>query len=183
MITVLVVITTLAFATAIYFGWKYRVTAARFAPVLSLEEEANRIRRETEKQRAKALEQIATSNSESAAAIAKARANAASLSSDYIKAKEVYDRLRHEVSLLEAVSEDISFGLYKPQYSFETSEAYKAELDKVYERKKDCIRNDRAATYPLGWTVNNNAAEGKRMIKKQVKIMLRAFNGECDAAA
>jgi hypothetical protein len=55
-------------------------------------------------------------------------------------------------------------------------------LDKIYEKEKLCIKNDKAASYPTNWTVNNNAAEGRRMIKKQVKIMLRAFNGECDAA-
>jgi hypothetical protein len=76
----------------------------------------------------------------------------------------------------------MSFGLYKPQYSFDTSEAFKAELDNIYEKKKSLIKNDGAASYPTNWVVNNNAAEGKRMIKKEVKIMLRAFNGECDAA-
>ena len=78
----------------------------------------------------------------------------------------VYLRLQHEVSLLEATSEDMSFGLYKPQYSFDTSHADKAALDAVYEQKKSCIRDDGAAVYPTSWTVNNSAAEGRRMISK-----------------
>jgi hypothetical protein len=104
------------------------------------------------------------------------------LSLAYKKAKQVYDQLQHEVSLLEQLSEEMSFGLYKPQYSFESSAAYKEELERVYERKRLLITNDLAATYPTDWKVNNDMREGKRMIRKQVKIMLRAFNGECDSA-
>ena len=154
----------------------------RFKPVLSLDEEAERVRKDTERNKADSAREIEQAKAEAAEAVGKARAKAADLALAYNKAKETYDRIQHEVSLLEATSEDMSFGLYKPQYSFDTSEDYKAALEKVYEQKKDCIRGDSAAICPTSWTVNNNAAEGKRMIKKQVKIMLRAFNGECDAA-
>jgi hypothetical protein len=182
MLISLVCMASLSIAAAVYFGWKYRAVSARFAPVLSLDAEAERVRVETEKQRLDASKQIETAKAEAAEALASAKAKAANLSAEYSKAKVIYERLQHEVSLLEATSEDMSFGLYKPQYTFDTSEAYKAELDKVYEKKKLCIKNDQAASYPTNWTVNNNASEGRRMIKKQVKIMLRAFNGECDAA-
>lgn len=169
-------------AAAVFFGWKYQAMVIRFKPVLSLDEEAERIRKDTEKSKANSDREIERAKAEAAEAISKAKAKAADLTLAYNKAKDIYDRLQHEVSLLESTSEDMSFGLYKPQFSFDTSEAYKAALEKIYEQKKACIRNDRAAICPSGWTVNNNLAEGKRMIKKQVKIMLRAFNGECDAA-
>jgi hypothetical protein len=32
------------------------------------------------------------------------------------------------------------------------------------------------------WTVNGDRREGRKMQDKQIKLMLRAFNGECDAA-
>ncbi|MGA2674422.1 MAG: DUF4041 domain-containing protein [Terracidiphilus sp.] len=169
-------------AAAVFFGWKYQAMVNRFKPVLSLDEEAERVRKDTERNKADSAREIEQAKAEAAEAVGKARAKAADLTLAYNKAKETYDRIQHEVSLLEATSEDMSFGLYKPQYSFDTSEDYKAALEKVYEQKKDCIRGDSAAICPTSWTVNNNAAEGKRMIKKQVKIMLRAFNGECDAA-
>jgi hypothetical protein len=169
-------------AAAVFFGWKYQAMVNRFKPVLSLDEEAERVRKDTERNKADSAREIEQAKAEAAEAVGKARAKAADLALAYNKAKETYDRIQHEVSLLEATSEDMSFGLYKPQYSFDTSEDYKAALEKVYEQKKDCIRGDSAAICPTSWTVNNNAAEGKRMIKKQVKIMLRAFNGECDAA-
>jgi hypothetical protein len=167
---------------AIFYGRKYQAVIDRFKPVISLDEEAERVRKDIEKKKADSTREIEQAKEEAAEAVGKAKAKASELTLAYNKAKEIYDRIQHEVSLLEATSEDMSFGLYKPQYSFETSDAYKAALIEVYEQKKSCIRNDSAASYPTNWTVNNNAAEGKRMIKKQVKIMLRAFNGECDAA-
>jgi hypothetical protein len=169
-------------AAAVFFGWKYRAVVNRFKPVLLLDEEAERVRKDIEKRKSDSALEIEQAKEEAAEAIGKAKAKAADLTLAYNKAKEIYDRLLHEVSLLEETSEDMSFGLYKPQFSFDTSEAYKAALDKVYEQKRACIRDDLAAASPTNWTVNNSVAEGRRMIKKQVKIMLRAFNGECDAA-
>ncbi|WP_348262840.1 DUF4041 domain-containing protein [Telmatobacter sp. DSM 110680] len=169
-------------SAAIFFGLKYRAIVNRFRPVLSLEEEAERVRQHTEEIKASSAREIEDAKGAAVVAVSKAKAKAADLTVAYNKAKETYDRLQLEVSLLQSTSDDMSFGLYRPEYSFETSEKYKDELQKVYEQKKECIKNDKAAIYPSGWTVNNNLAEGKRMIKKQVKIMLRAFNGECDAA-
>ena len=182
MLLVTICVAVLSIAAASYFGWKYSAISQRFAPVLILDEEATRVRKETERQRLETFKEIETAKADAADAASKAKAKAADLAIAYSNAKAIYDRLQQEISLLEATSGDMSFGLYRPQYSFDSSEQYKAELEKVYEKKKLCIRNDQAASYPKNWTVNNNAAEGKRMIRKQVKIMLRAFNGECDAA-
>jgi len=169
-------------AAAAVFGRKYQAIAHRFKSVLSLDEEAERVRRDTEKNKSDSAREIERAKAEATETVGKAKAKAAELTLAYNKAKDIYLRLQHEVSLLEATSEDMSFGLYRPQFSFDTSEAYKAALDAVYEQKKVSIRDDSAAVYPTSWTVNNSAAEGRRMIKKQVKIMLRAFNGECEAA-
>ena len=169
-------------AAAVFLGWKYKIIVNRFKPILSLDEEATRVRKEIEKNKNDSLREIEHAKAEAAERVSNAKAKAADLTLAYNNAKEIYDRLQHEISLLEETSEDISFGLYKPQYSFETSEEYKIALEKIYEQKKSYIKEDNAAIYPSGWTVNNNLVEGKRMIKKQIKIMLRAFNGECDAA-
>jgi hypothetical protein len=180
--TLLVCVALSSIAIAILFGWKYQAIVNRFKPVLLLDEEAERVRKDTEKNRTDSAREIEHAKAEAAEAIGKAKTKAADLTIAYNKAKEIYDRLLHEVSLLEANSDDMSFGLYKPQFSFETSEAYKAALNEIYEQKRACIRDESAAVSPTNWTVNNSVVEGRRMIKKQVKIMLRAFNGECDAA-
>jgi hypothetical protein len=106
----------------------------------------------------------------------------AELNGNYQNALATYQRLSQQVNLLEESLEDMSFGLYKPHYTFETSDHFKIELERVYEQKRDLIRAGGAATCETNWTVGNSERDGKRMVKQQIKLMLRAFNGEVDAA-
>src|SRR5689334_20412955 len=50
------------------------------------------------------------------------------LDTEYREAKVTYDRLKHELGLLEENLEDISFGIYKPHYDYQTPDAYKAAM-------------------------------------------------------
>ena len=72
------------------------------------------------------------------------------------------------------------FGLYEPKYEFANSEGYKNRLEKRREKQKALIRNHTAATGSTNWTVNNNAAKGRKMVSDMQKLLLRAFNSECD---
>lgn len=72
------------------------------------------------------------------------------------------------------------FGLYDPTYDFCNADNYKTELANVRQRQKDSIKNDHAVTGNMSWTVNGNAAQGKKMVKDMQKLLLRAFNSECD---
>jgi uncharacterized C2H2 Zn-finger protein len=91
-------------------------------------------------------------------------------------------RLSSELNRVEGSLEDISFGLYKRQYGFDTPEQFKAEMDRVYDRQKEFVRSGKAASFAISWTVGNSKREGERMQKQYSKLLLRAFNGECDAA-
>ena len=91
-------------------------------------------------------------------------------------------RMTDELRQIEGSLDDISFGLYKPHYSFDTPEEFKAEMDRVRESQKEMIRAHKAATCAVAWSVGNSRKEGERMQKQYIKLMLRAFNGECDAA-
>src|SRR6266536_2924279 len=99
---------------------------------------------------------------------------------EQLEAKQ--DELKTEVSLLEENLEDISFGFYKPHFSFQTSEEYKAALENLRDQERQFIRDGKAAICHTQWTVGNSAKEGQRMTKQYTKLMLRGFNGECDAA-
>ncbi len=90
--------------------------------------------------------------------------------------------LRKEVALLEENVEDISFGLYKPHFTFQTSDEYKIALEALRVREKLLVREGNAVTCGVRWTVSNSQREGDRMAKQYSKLILRAFNGECDAA-
>jgi hypothetical protein len=89
---------------------------------------------------------------------------------------------RRELSSVEESIDIQSFGFYKPRYGFESSAQYTARLASIREDQKRMIGDDKAAGCETQWTVGGSAAEGKKMVKQQSKLMLRAFNGECDAA-
>lgn len=73
-----------------------------------------------------------------------------------------------------------SFGLYKPRYSFANATGYKDELAKVRNKQKDMIKAGTAATGSDNWTVNGNKRQGAKMIHDMQKLLVRAFNCECD---
>lgn len=73
-----------------------------------------------------------------------------------------------------------SFSLYKPQYDFVNSAQYKYKLDDIREDQKNMIRQDQAVLGATNWTVNNDARKGKKMVNDTKKLLLRAFNSECE---
>ena len=73
-----------------------------------------------------------------------------------------------------------SFALYEPKYDFVNSEQYKNKLDEIRQYQKEMIKNDVAADGDMDWTVNGSASEGRKMVKDTQKLLLRAFNGECE---
>lgn len=72
------------------------------------------------------------------------------------------------------------FGLYKPQFDFASALDYKEELAAIRAHQKDLIKNKQAVSGATDWTVNGNAAKGKKMVSDTQKLLLRAFNNECD---
>ena len=75
-----------------------------------------------------------------------------------------------------------SCGLYTPRYDFATSERYRGRLEGVRQQQKQMIRDKTAAVCSTEWTVEGSKVKGRQMTQRQLKLQLRAFNGECDAA-
>lgn len=73
-----------------------------------------------------------------------------------------------------------SFGLYTPKYDFASSELYKNRLSQIRDTQKVLIKNGQAVTGNANWTVNGSKSQGKKMVKDMQKLLLRAFNSECD---
>lgn len=97
----------------------------------------------------------------------------------------------HEASLaqlvaqMQAVEETLemqSFGFYRPKYGFEDSKRYEQELDRIRGEQQRLLKSDGATHCSVPWTVDGSAAKGRKMVKEHAKLMLRAFNGESDAA-
>jgi Domain of unknown function (DUF4041)/T5orf172 domain len=104
------------------------------------------------------------------------------LEKQYQGALVTYNALKAEVASLEESLEDMSFGLYNPHFTFHSSEEYKNALDALRDKQRELIRRDQAAHCPHNWVVGNSRVEGERMVRLYKKVLLRAFNGECDAA-
>lgn len=75
-----------------------------------------------------------------------------------------------------------SFGMYTPHFAFANSTQYKDALANIRIRQKECIKSGSAATGSDSWTVNGDARKGKKMIADMQKLLIRAFNCECDDA-
>lgn len=72
------------------------------------------------------------------------------------------------------------YGLYQPRYSFLSSDEYKEKLTAIRKEQKQMVKDQVAAAGYTNWTVNNSAIKGKKMVKDMQKLLLRAFNSECD---
>lgn len=70
-------------------------------------------------------------------------------------------------------------GLYKPPYSALSSDQYKEKLENNRAQQKTMVKNGTAVTGNMSWTVNGDAKAGKKMVKDDIKMVLRAFNNEC----
>jgi len=108
--------------------------------------------------------------------------NRAQLAGEYQTAMQQFQVLKNEIIVAEDSLEDMSFGIYKPHFTFQTTEEYKARIEALRAQQKEATRDGRAAACSIAWTVNNSKTEGKRMIRLHSKLLLRAFNGECEAA-
>jgi hypothetical protein len=150
---------------------KLKSLELQFKPVLDIEAEINTLQSE--------LELIKTRNSQ---AVQEHTQKVETLNKQYSSAKQLYDRLSQEISLLEEHVEDMSFGVYNPHFIFQSSEEYKNNLQAVRNKRKLLIRGNKATTCKTEWRVHGSKQEGSRMVKKNAKLMLRAFNGEADAA-
>lgn len=97
--------------------------------------------------------------------------------------KKINDEIKQKQSELIQLDGAVlmqSFGLYTPEYDFCNSEEYKARLDSIRQRQKELIKNDLAVTGSTDWTVNGDKRQGQKMVNDMKKLLLRAFNGECD---
>jgi len=101
------------------------------------------------------------------------------LNLDYQTALETYTRLRKDVGLFESKLDLIEYGIYEPVYDFEKSEEYRSEQSRIIEKQKSMIQSESAATCSTTWTIDGSEAKGRASTKRFIKLVLRAFNGEC----
>jgi DNA repair exonuclease SbcCD ATPase subunit len=75
-----------------------------------------------------------------------------------------------------------SFGIYTPHYSYTTSDEYKDKLKEVRDKQKALVKSGKAVAGNENWKVNGSLSQGKKMVRDMQKLLLRAYNAECDDA-
>lgn len=90
--------------------------------------------------------------------------------------------LQNKLTELEDAEYIQSFGFYQSKYNFGSSEAYRFRLEQIRAEQKTMLKNNTAAICHIEWEVEGSKTKGKKMINNFIKLLLRAFNGECDAA-
>lgn len=139
--------------------WVAKKGLKKYQPIIDIESEVSRLEKEAEK-------------------LKKTETNL------LLKSRNIRDEigtLQKKLKSLEDESEIQSFGLYEPKYDFESSDHYKAELDHIRKQQKQMIKDKSAAVCYTQWTVDGSKRKGQTQINEQLKLMLRAFNGECDS--
>ncbi|MBY5385227.1 DUF4041 domain-containing protein [Rhizobium leguminosarum] len=133
---------------------------ARFKDVLDLDAEAASLRAQNQHE-ASRIEQLRAS---------------------YAEKKIVYDRLLKEVAIFDEKLAFAEMGVYEPHFDYTDSEEYKQNVEAVRAAQKQMVSLKTAVVCPTAWTVDGSTAKGQTMTNRNIKLTLRAFNNECDAA-
>lgn len=93
--------------------------------------------------------------------------------------KEIQEK-RNKLIVLDEEVLIQQFGLYKPQFDFASALDYKEALAKIRAQQKELIKSGKAVYGNKNWQVDGSSSKGKKMVSDTQKLLLRAFNIECD---
>ena len=159
-----IVIAILAVVGLLYALSSLRTLRRRYGGIIDVERERDRVAAERD-----AL----------ASEITKRRA---SWERDFGEALRELEELTRELDAARDQTQLQSFGLYETHYDFESSSAFKAKLDQMRVQQKAMVRDKTAAVCKTEWQVEGSKTKGRQMVQRYLRLQLRAFHGECDAA-
>ena len=118
----------------VYFAWRFSTNAtrlrARYANIIDAEAAVAVAKRDLE--RLQLEQQAFTAQDQQRRA-------------EYGQALASYKALKNELALVEEGLNDVSFGLYKPHFDFQTPEEFKTNLISLRERERAVIHDGKAA--------------------------------------
>lgn len=103
------------------------------------------------------------------------------LNSSIEKGEFALEELMGDIDLYSRLDEYTAHGHFEmPQYLYETSTRFAEEIKDVRQQQKGMIKDKTAITFPESTVISNDKSFNKRILNGQVKLMLTAFNVECD---
>ena len=103
------------------------------------------------------------------------------LNANIEKSEQDLNELMGGIDLYSRLDEYTAHGHFEmPQYLYETSTRYSEEIKDIRQQQKDMIKAKTAVTFPETNVISNDKSLNKKILNGQVKLMLTAFNIECD---
>lgn len=100
----------------------------------------------------------------------------------YSEKRATYDRLTAELAIYDDRLAFAEMGVYEPHFEFTDSEEYKAAIAAVRDQQKRMISDKSAVFCTTKWHVEGSLSKGQTMTNRNIRLTLRAFNNEGDAA-
>ena len=173
--------------------------AERFSAVTDLEAEAEHVKQRLQSQKVEFEGDIDTFKmnlqreiNRHESIVAEEQARRTKLTNQYQGALQKYKQLTTEIALLEENLEDVSFGLYQPHFTFDTSEDDKDAIKECRGRQRTLIREGGAVQTPGNWTVEGSREKGRKMERqypiqsptgRATRPKVRASRSMCAAAS
>lgn len=88
---------------------------------------------------------------------------------------------RRELGVIAEDAEMQEIGIFRPQFDYDDSELYREAIKGCVAEQKEMVKEGTACVCSEQWQVGGSVKEGKKMTDRNIKLMLRAINGECDA--
>lgn len=154
----------------------------RFSSVVDADAEKKRVLGEMEAERIRIQEEISSIRTGHERAVINLQEQQIQGQAELRTLQSNISRLSEELKALDEEANLQSFGFYKPRYDFADSGRYQNALERIREQQKQMIKNKSAAICRIEWQVNGSRVEGRKQTNQTLKLILRAFNGESDAA-
>jgi len=98
-----------------------------------------------------------------------------------VQLEEKLKAIKESIDVYSPQYDLINQGFFEePQYLYETSERFKVEIKEIRLQQKAMIQEKEAVIIPDEIVVIEDIAQVKKILQGQVKMILRAYNIECD---
>lgn len=98
-----------------------------------------------------------------------------------LQLEEKLKEIKESIDIYSPQYDLINQGFFEePQYLYDTSERFKIEIQELRKEQKAMIQEKEAVIIPDEIVLVDDATQARRILQGQTKMILRAFNIECD---
>lgn len=94
--------------------------------------------------------------------------------------KESEERYQEHLKESENIVVVVESGTYEYRYHYEDSSKYEEKLKDIKEKQKYMVQYGNAVEHFVNWCISGSYKKGEIQMRNTDKLLLRAFNNECD---